>query len=133
MNILVVVVIVVVALLLFALCNHDARAAFGLGRPREAAAYAAYVHPPVPERSYERPPSSDAQAVSEHRVQVEFLPSPGWSGSRPGYVFRTGDLGLGYYLDKKVDFSTAEILEFDSSESPESVRGSPKSINPLVP
>ena len=130
MNTLVVVVAVIVALLLFALCSEDARAAFGLGRPRGAYDY--YARPQAPER--ERPPSRiDTQAGTAPPVQVEFLPSPGWSGSRPGYVFRTGDLGLGYYLDKKVGFSTAEVLEFDSSESPESVRSSRKSINPLAP
>ena len=29
----------------------------------------------------------------------EFIPSKSFSGPRPGYVFSTGDLGTGYYLE----------------------------------
>jgi hypothetical protein len=28
-----------------------------------------------------------------------FLPSPSFAGARPGYVFKAGHLGVGYYLD----------------------------------
>ncbi len=28
-----------------------------------------------------------------------FLPSPTFQGSRPGYVFKRGPYGVGYYLD----------------------------------
>jgi hypothetical protein len=37
-----------------------------------------------------------------HEQQLpEFILSKGFSGVRPGYVFRSGDRGLGYYLDPK--------------------------------
>ncbi|BDA48465.1 Protein arginine N-methyltransferase 7 [Coccomyxa sp. Obi] len=28
-----------------------------------------------------------------------FMPAKGWSGCKPGWVFKTGDMGLGYYAD----------------------------------
>lgn len=29
-----------------------------------------------------------------------FIPSRQYTGSKPGYVFKTGNFGLGYYFDK---------------------------------
>ena len=36
------------------------------------------------------------------RFNPDFVPSDAYTGSRPGYVFTTGEKGLGYYLDKPV-------------------------------
>lgn len=30
---------------------------------------------------------------------IPFIPSTTWKGHRPGYVFKTGDSGLGYYRE----------------------------------
>ena len=37
--------------------------------------------------------------MSSQAKLLPFLPSAKWSGSKPGYVFRSSDLGTGYYLD----------------------------------
>eukprot|EP00405_Crypthecodinium_cohnii_P005748 CAMPEP_0194774510 /NCGR_PEP_ID=MMETSP0323_2-20130528/57845_1 /TAXON_ID=2866 ORGANISM="Crypthecodinium cohnii, Strain Seligo" /NCGR_SAMPLE_ID=MMETSP0323_2 /ASSEMBLY_ACC=CAM_ASM_000346 /LENGTH=78 /DNA_ID=CAMNT_0039710077 /DNA_START=97 /DNA_END=333 /DNA_ORIENTATION=- len=33
-------------------------------------------------------------------TQEEFSAAPAWEGSRPGWVFKKDQLGLGYYVDK---------------------------------
>ena len=43
-------------------------------------------------------PSFSSSSTGE-RSQPNFLPSATFSGSKPGYVFRTSDLGTGYHLD----------------------------------
>jgi len=135
MNIFVVVVAVGVALLLFALYNDGARVVLGLGHPRRGYYATGSASLPGPPEG-ERPPLAAADSTvpsptDSHAPPVGFTPSPGWAGRKPGYVFRTGDLGVGYYEDRKVDFSTEEVLEFDSGESPESVRGRRRSLSPL--
>ena len=31
---------------------------------------------------------------------LEFIPSDTFSGAKEGYVFKNGDMGIGYYIDK---------------------------------
>jgi beta-catenin-like protein 1 len=38
---------------------------------------------------------------SSNGVAKSFIPSKKFSGSKPGYVFRSSDLGTGYYLDEQ--------------------------------
>jgi len=35
----------------------------------------------------------------EAALAVDFIPCPGFEGSKPGYAFKQGELGLGYYID----------------------------------
>lgn len=37
--------------------------------------------------------------MSDAELKQSFVPSDSFAGSRPGYVFRTGDQGTGYYRD----------------------------------
>ncbi len=49
-------------------------------------------HPRIEAEPEPDPPSK--------KVTIEpFIPSDSWTGRRHGYVFKTGDQGLGYYLD----------------------------------
>ena len=45
------------------------------------------------------PPLKEKEALATY-AGVSFLPSTKYSGYRKGYVFKTGDEGLGYYLDQ---------------------------------
>ena len=48
----------------------------------------------------EAPPAKKARpAPSEPPTDAPFAPADAYDGSRPGYVFKKGDLGLGYYKD----------------------------------
>ena len=42
--------------------------------------------------------------VEEHNLKVEFnddfIQADGFAGDKEGYIFKKGDKGLGYYLDK---------------------------------
>ena len=50
---------------------------------------------------YRSGPEADAPPTSgAASPDGGFTPSPRWMGERPGFVFRTGELGLGYYADK---------------------------------
>lgn len=48
---------------------------------------------------------SGADAVNREQVDV-FLPSEKFTGSKPGYLFKLGDKGLGFYKDGYVDCPT---------------------------
>ena len=43
---------------------------------------------------------SSVQAATPQQ-QVQYYPAFTWAGARPGYVFKTGERGTGYYLDVK--------------------------------
>ena len=51
------------------------------------------------------PGNSSGSAASNNNTGVAaaklFIPSKKFSGSKPGYVFRSSDLGTGYYLDEE--------------------------------
>jgi hypothetical protein len=38
---------------------------------------------------------------NQHEDDREFIPSDFWDGARPGYAFKLGDAGLGYYVDSR--------------------------------
>ena len=44
-------------------------------------------------------PSSLSAAANAAKEENTFIPCKAFEGGREGYVFKTGDLGLGYYLD----------------------------------
>ena len=42
----------------------------------------------------------ETKDASPVHAEQDYIPASNFSGSKPGYVFKTGDMGLGYYLDK---------------------------------
>lgn len=55
------------------------------------------------QRQWERPGAAPAlAAVAAAPTQPAFAPSPAFAGARPGYLFKLGSQGLGYYLDTPV-------------------------------
>jgi len=37
----------------------------------------------------------------EEEENIDFIPSDTFRGAKPGYVFKSGDMGIGYYVDNK--------------------------------
>ncbi|KAL4451864.1 hypothetical protein ABPG75_007526 [Micractinium tetrahymenae] len=70
--------------------------------------------------SPQQPPTpgtaSDAELAAE-----DFLPADSFEGARPGYAFKLGDQGLGYYLDSRPSGSTGGN-KGSSSSSPTEAR-----------
>ena len=46
--------------------------------------------------------TSSEEALPDLIVSGSFVSSASWRGPRDGYVYKTGDLGLGYYIDSSV-------------------------------
>lgn len=60
-----------------------------------------------PKGEGEAPESSViATAAPEASLTVDFTPSDRWAGPKPGYVYKAGGQGLGYYLDARPDVLT---------------------------
>lgn len=53
--------------------------------------------------------TSAASVVSDVSVSGDFTATAAFSGARPGYVFRNGDLGVGYYRDNRSKTSPAAV------------------------
>lgn len=53
---------------------------------------------PIKETMKNKELESEKQKIDE---QEQFIPSESFIGSKKGYVFKTDDKGLGYYLDIK--------------------------------
>lgn len=59
------------------------------------------------QRQWERPGAAPASAAAAPApTQPAFVPSPAFAGARPGYLFKLGPQGLGYYLDTPVSAAT---------------------------
>ena len=46
------------------------------------------------------PKAAGTVVAAQPAGDAAFVPSTSFDGARPGYLFRTGDQGLGYYRDK---------------------------------
>lgn len=70
----------------------------------------------------EKPPESVKEPPKKKKKpeKPNFMISSQWDGERDGYVFKSGDKGLGYYLDRpRVSFGTNEVVPYSPNESPE--------------
>ena len=70
----------------------------------------------------EKPPESvkEPPKVEKKPEKPNFMISSLWDGERSGYVFKSGDKGVGYYRDKpRVSFGTNEVVPYSPQESPE--------------
>ena len=76
----------------------------------------------------EKPPESvkEPSTVKKKPEKPNFMISSLWDGERSGYVFKSGDNGTGYYLDRpkpkpkpRVSFGTNEVVPYSPQESPE--------------
>jgi len=74
--------------------------------------------PQQPQREVQvhKPPPRDEDLVPEEELPP-FVASGSWTGQRQGYVFTTGDEGLGYYRDRRQVRPAREKLH-ESSEAP---------------
>lgn len=55
-----------------------------------------------------------------HADGALFIPSTSWKGSKPGYAYKTGDAGLGYYRESDALAKTdqqAEDLQAEAGPS----------------
>jgi len=58
--------------------------------------------------------------VEKKPEKPNFMISSLWDGERSGYVFKSGDKGVGYYRDRpRVSFGTNEVVPYSPQESPE--------------
>ena len=70
----------------------------------------------------EKPPEPVKEPPKKKKKpeKPNFMISSQWDGERDGYVFKSGDKGLGYYLDRpRVSFGTNEVVPYSPNESPE--------------
>jgi hypothetical protein len=83
-------------------------------------------------------PRLGASAVDKKEMLAEFMPSKTFSGARPGFVFKLGAQGLGYYKDlneRELDAAEAKAskndeeidLDLDLEDMPAEV-GAPASL-----
>jgi hypothetical protein len=47
-----------------------------------------------------------------------FIPSASWKGSKPGYVFKTGDAGLGYYRESDAVDADQQVQDTKEEAGP---------------
>jgi hypothetical protein len=47
---------------------------------------------------------------------MDFVSSESYTGKKSGYVFKTGDLGTGYYLDVKPQIDPSLVKEEEPSQ-----------------
>lgn len=63
--------------------------------------------PKSPPRKQGRKSDSETDGEQDSEADPEqedvFIPSKGFTGAKPGYVFKTGDKGLGFYVEGHVD------------------------------
>lgn len=70
----------------------------------------------------EKPPEpvKEPPKVKKKPEKPNFMISSLWDGERSGYVFKSGDKGVGYYRDRpRVSFGTNEVVPYSPQESPE--------------
>ena len=70
----------------------------------------------------EKPPEpvKEPPKVEKKPEKPNFMISSQWDGERDGYVFKSGDKGLGYYRDRPtVSLGTNEVGPYSPNESPE--------------
>ena len=66
--------------------------------------------------------AADKVAAAEKAGKPLFVPSASFAGAKPGYAFKSGDRGLGYYLD----LESADMREVDATppdDPPPSAKG----------
>ena len=69
----------------------------------------------------EKPPEPVKEPPKKKKKpeKPNFMISSHWDGERDGYVFKSGDKGLGYYRDKpRVSFGNKEVVPYSPQESP---------------
>ena len=74
------------------------------------------------ETMIEKPPEpiKEPPKVEKKLEKPNFIISSQWDGERDGYVFKSGDKGLGYYRDRpRVSFGNKEVVPYSPNESPE--------------
>jgi len=71
-------------------------------RDSKASAWAAHPHPEskIPDEADLLPAVAVKREFDPNDKLLEFIPYEEFSGSKSGFVFRLGALGLGYYTDK---------------------------------
>ena len=52
---------------------------------------------------------SDVEYEKDSDEEIEFIESSDFNGSKPGYIYKNGDKGLGYYQDTKNKISKKEV------------------------
>ena len=69
-------------------------------------------------------PNSQEQDL-QTEPQQQFIPAESYSGSKEGFVFKAGDLGLGYYADKRSQPQ-------DTAKEPVHIPPPPPPIDPMI-
>jgi hypothetical protein len=65
-------------------------------------------------------PVKEPPKVKKKPEKPNFMISSQWDGERSGYVFKSGDKGVGYYRDRpRVSFGNNEVVPYSPQESPE--------------
>lgn len=74
-------------------------------RGQAASAASSAADPPTGETSEESAPAAPVlvEKAKPLYLGADYLPEPGFTNVKPGYDFRSGPLGLGYYWHEYVD------------------------------
>jgi len=68
------------------------------------------------------PKIKESNEQSNSRLEAQkspnFIKSDTWIGKNPGYVFKNGKYGQGYYKDRKVKFDKDQVVTYSPHESP---------------
>ena len=73
-----------------------------------------------PKQVSEQPKKENNKNISIKEIR-KFIPMSTWDGHKQNYVFKTGNMGTGYYLDKKVSFKNVEVQNYDPNTPPSEI------------
>jgi hypothetical protein len=71
---------------------------------------------------------AETQKAAVTAIAAPFIKEKGFIGSRPGYVFKKGKSGLGYYQDVVLMKKQAKMLKKNEGSKPAAIKNKPTII-----